>query len=235
MTYVVTVSAAYGAGGSIVGRRVAERLGVPFLDRAIPSEVAKEIGCSLQDVLEHDDRAPTGIERLLTSAARLPSITLGSVDTSFIGATDAEGRLLYEQEFVEYTERVITKVGSNGGVVLGRAGAIVLADHEHALHVRLGGAKERRLARAVSMREAEREEALATGDDPHEGASAWQPPTMRDLEDNDRARAAYVRRFYRVEADSPHFYHLIIDSTVISLATCVDLIERLARERAEHR
>ena len=33
---VVTVSALYGAGGSVVGPRVAEELDVPFLDRQIP-------------------------------------------------------------------------------------------------------------------------------------------------------------------------------------------------------
>ena len=41
---IVTVSASYGALGSEVGPRLAERLGVPFLDRAIPSEVARAAG-----------------------------------------------------------------------------------------------------------------------------------------------------------------------------------------------
>ena len=39
---VVTLASLYGAGGSVVGPRVAERLGVPFLDRAIPDAVAKQ-------------------------------------------------------------------------------------------------------------------------------------------------------------------------------------------------
>jgi hypothetical protein len=37
---VATLTTLYGAGGSAAGRRVAERLGVPFLDRAIPEAVA---------------------------------------------------------------------------------------------------------------------------------------------------------------------------------------------------
>ncbi|MBB4933705.1 cytidylate kinase [Lipingzhangella halophila] len=233
MTYVVTISATYGAGGSAIGRSVAERLDVPFVDRAVPNEVAREIGCRLEDVLEHDDRAPAGFDRLLASAAKLPSVTLGSVDASFVGATDADGRLLFDEEFVEHTERVIRKVASIGGVILGRAAAIVLADHEHALHVRLDGARERRLAQAATMREAVRDEAPATGDDaPAQEAAAWQPPTMRELDDNDRARAAYVRRFYRVNAEDPRHYHLVLDSTAISRETCADLIGRLAAERA---
>ncbi|RCV53259.1 cytidylate kinase-like family protein [Marinitenerispora sediminis] len=231
-SHVVTISATYGAGGSVIGPTVARRLGVPFVDRAIPGAVAHRIGCSLEDALEHDDRAPIGLERLLASAARMPSVTLGSIDTTFIGATDSEGRLLYDKEFVEHTERVIAQAGRTGGVVLGRAGAVVLADHATALHVRLDGPKRRRLARAAAMREESRGEALRRGD---EEAEQWRPPTMRELEDNDRARAAYVRRFYRADAADPRLYHLVVDSTAIGLAACVDAIERLARDRAAAR
>ncbi len=231
MSHVVTISATYGAGGSVVGRSVAERLGVAFLDRAIPGEVASEIGCRFEDALERDDRAPTGFSRLLASAARLPSVAMGSVDSTYIGTTDAEGRLLFDEEFVEHTERVITNVASEQGVILGRAAAVVLANHEHALHVRLDGAPDRRLMQAAAMREKARDEALATAHDERHGP-AWRPPTMRELDDNDRARAAYVRRFYRVDADDPRHYHLVLDSTAIGLATCTEIVERLARERA---
>ncbi|HEY0540394.1 MAG TPA: cytidylate kinase family protein, partial [Actinoallomurus sp.] len=39
MAGVVTVSATFGAGGSVIGPAVAERLGKPFVDRAIPYTV----------------------------------------------------------------------------------------------------------------------------------------------------------------------------------------------------
>jgi hypothetical protein len=41
---VVTVAALYRAGGSVDGPRVAERLGVPLLDREIPEYVARRTG-----------------------------------------------------------------------------------------------------------------------------------------------------------------------------------------------
>jgi hypothetical protein len=41
---VLTLAALYGAGGTVVGPRVAERLGVPFLDREIPAAAARESG-----------------------------------------------------------------------------------------------------------------------------------------------------------------------------------------------
>ena len=53
---VVTLAALYGAGGSVVGPRVAERLGVPFLDRDIPEAVAQRSGLSSDAVAVADER-----------------------------------------------------------------------------------------------------------------------------------------------------------------------------------
>ncbi len=49
--HVVTISATYGAGGALVGPEVAERLGVPFVDRAIPVAVADDLQMSIDDAL----------------------------------------------------------------------------------------------------------------------------------------------------------------------------------------
>ncbi|WP_047868512.1 AAA family ATPase [Nocardiopsis sp. RV163] len=222
---LVTISATYGAGGSAVGPAVAARLGVAFLDRAVPSAVAARIGCSLAEALQRDDRAPGRLERLLSSAARLPTVTLGSVDTALIGSTDEEGRLLYDHEFVEQTERVLGEVARQGGVVLGRAGAVVLRDRPGALHVRLDGAPDARLRRARRLWE--------SGDHGEwTGVDSDEPPSARLLDDNDRARAAYVRRFYRTDPADPSHYHLVLDAVSLSLEACVDLVVRAARDRA---
>src|SRR4051812_50103599 len=69
---VVTLSASYGAGGSVVGPRVAELLGAPFLDRAIPTEISTRLAVPLDEVLVHDDRAEHGVGALIASFARIP-------------------------------------------------------------------------------------------------------------------------------------------------------------------
>ena len=52
---VVTIAALYGASGTIIGPRVAERLGVPFLDREIPEGVAERAGLPEQAVASIDE------------------------------------------------------------------------------------------------------------------------------------------------------------------------------------
>jgi Cytidylate kinase-like family len=52
---LVTLSAAYGAGGSEVGPELAQRLGVPFVDRLIPAQVADGLGVRNDEACAHDE------------------------------------------------------------------------------------------------------------------------------------------------------------------------------------
>ncbi|MBF8189714.1 cytidylate kinase-like family protein [Nonomuraea sp. K274] len=199
---VVTISAAYGTAGSQIGPAVAERLGVPFVDRAIPNAVAEELGCTLEEALAHDDRAERGLGRLLSGAMRLPTVTFGGVDMYVPGVMP-----LAPEEFVRRTERMLRDTARNqGGVFLGRAGALVLADHPGALHVRLDAPVKRRIRQTATLGGLSEREA------------------RRIIEENDGARTAYVRHFYKADPTDPSLYHLVLDSTAIPVPTCVELI-----------
>src|SRR3954454_5344003 len=134
---LVTLSASYGAGGSQVGPALAERLGVDFLDRAIPTRVAERLAVPLDDALAHDESLGDAIGRLASSFALLPELAGAMVQAGVLGGED------YRRE----TEAIIRAHAAGGAVVLGRAGALVLRDHPEALHVRLDGTQARRVAR----------------------------------------------------------------------------------------
>ncbi|MFL6055211.1 MAG: AAA family ATPase [Actinoallomurus sp.] len=203
MAAVVTISATFGAGGSVVGPAVAEHLSVPFIDRAIPYTVAADIGCSLEEVLDHDDRAEHGLGRILANAARLPNVSLGGMDVHL-----PQRGIVPEEEFVRRTEHVIKEIADrgDGAVILGRAAQIVLAGHPSTLHVRLDGPRKRRIARIQESMEVSAEEA------------------ERLLTENDRARTAYVKHFYRADPADPGLYHLVIDSTRLAATACADMV-----------
>jgi cytidylate kinase len=213
MASVVTLSASFGAGGSVVGPQVAERLDLPFLDRAIPVAVAEALAVPMSEVMAHDERRASGIGRIFASLARaaaLPDTEFGTVPSAARATLGDQP----EQAFRDQTERVLHQVAdTDGGVILGRAGAIVLRDHEHALHVRLDGPLDARVQRAVGL----------------EGVDETQARKL--AAETDRAREAYVKHFYKCDARDPSHYHLVLDSTVLDLDTCVDLIVTAARTR----
>jgi cytidylate kinase len=47
----------------------------------------------------------------------------------------------------------------------------------------------------------------------------------------DRARDAYARVFFNVRQDDPRLYHVILDSTSLSVEASVEIIVRAAQDR----
>lgn len=203
---VVTLSAPYGAGGSIVGPRLAERLGVQFVDRAIPREVAQRLAVPLEEAVRRDEAVGGVLERLVRMLAPA-GVVYGARPV-------VEPEIVGERSYCDATEQVIREQVLEGAVILGRAAALVLRDHPGALHVRLTGPRERRLEQAMELEGIGREEA------------------GRRLEATDRAREAYVRHFYGTDPRDPELYHLVVDSTAIGLDDCVEVLALAAEARA---
>lgn len=202
---IVTVSAPYGAAGAEVAPAVAGRLGLPFHDRAIPVQVARRLGVPVAEAEANDDVVVGGLWRLVASLGTMPDPVGGVLPTSAL--PDARA---YRQQ----TERVLAEIAeTNGGVVLGRGAAMVLRDRPDALHVRLDGSRESRLAAACAR------------------SGRPEDDVRREMESTDRAREAYVRHFYRCDPAAAGNYHLVIDSTSFPLETVVELIVVAARAR----
>jgi len=203
---IVTLAALYGAGGSIVGPRVAERLGVPFLDREIPQAVALETGLPEKAVAEVDDEPRLSTDRLAARFGRLSTMTGG-------GGGALERLDLQERALRGHIEKVVARCRSSGGVVLGRGGMVVLRPVPWALHVHLWGPQGPRA----------RQGAAINGVD-HRTAVQQQRA-------EDSGRRNYVRRVYGVDGEDPSLYHMVLDSTALNLDVCVDLVVEAASAR----
>ena len=203
---VVTLAALYGAGGSVIGPRVAERLGVPFLDREIPEAVTERTGLSRDAVSVVDEAPRNRSERLIS--------TLGRASTaSGTAAGAAEDVELYERRLRGHVEEFLARASESGGVALGRGGMVVLRDLPSALHVHLGGPRVARVNQGMALEGVDRETA------------------ERRQEAEDEARIGYVRRAYGVDGEDPGMYHLMLDSTALDLDVCVELIVAASQAR----
>ena len=202
----VTIAATYDAGGSVVGPAVAKRLQLPFVDRAIPVNLAEKMHDPLVAALAEESEAGSAVARLLNSALGFTGLFAGvPLDAELMGVVPA----------VAQTENVIRGLADAGGaVILGRAGVFVLKGRQDVLHVRLDGDVEAR-RRAAMVRD---------GLD-YRSAARKQQAT-------DQARRSYVTHFYpRAGAwEDPRHYHLVLDSTAISIDTCVEIITRAAKD-----
>ena len=203
---LITVSAAYGAGGSVVAPALAERLGLPFLQRVTTSEghVAEPGPCDEQ--LSAEEVKATPVHRLLAHFTQaMPA-----------GPTQSPPSTHHQDEHLRgHGEAGIHHLlaDGGGGVILGRAAAVVLGK-DRGFHVRLDGPAERRVVQGAAI----------------EGISEEQ--AREHLCAADKARTAYVRRLYRCDPADASLYHLVIDSTAMPLDTVIELIITAARTHA---
>ena len=199
---LITVSASYGAGGSVVAPALAGRLGLPFLQRVTTSEghLARAGPCDEQ--LTAEEVKATPVHRLLAHFTQaMPA-----------GPTQSPPSTHHQDEHLRgHGEAGVHRLlAAGGGVILGRAAAVVLGK-DRGFHVRLDGPAGRRAAQGAAV----------------EGIS--QDQARQRLRAADKARTAYVRRLYRCDPADASLYHLVIDSTAIPLDTVTELIVTAAR------
>jgi cytidylate kinase len=208
----ITISAGYGAGGSIIAPQVARQLGLPLLDRAISSHVAAQLRVSVQEA-EGGVIKRSGPGRFLAVLAPLAGGVLGA-------GTDCAPPEAFPPPddaalFREQAEAIMRKALVTGAVILGRAGGAAFRDEPGVLRVRLFGPEEARLAQAARI------------EDVDEATARQRLPEV------DRARAQYVMRLYGFDIDDPELYHLQIDTTAMPIEAGVGLITAAYRSRAE--
>jgi cytidylate kinase len=199
----VTISAAYGTGGSTIARLVADELQLPLLDRAISADVA----AALQITVEEAQGATftrSRTDRFLALLAPLASGVLGA-------GTDAAPPEAAEvptdgEIFRDRAEQIMRQAATTGAVILGRGGGAAFRNDPDVLRVRLFGAKPARVAHAARTQHLDIAEA------------------EKQLARVDAARAQYVRRLYAMDIDDPTLYILQIDSTVLDETACARLI-----------
>lgn len=200
-TLVVTLFESYGSGASYVSARVADALGVPLHVQAFSSE---EIEAAMS---VHESRS------LLT---RVFNAMGGSV-ASYTGG-EGPNILLAERgdtyELVAANTRYVEESAREGGVIVGRNGAFILADWPGALHVRLDGPLDQRIARAAQ----------------ESGIDLEQAAQRQKRED--QVRADMSIEFYGWDPREADRYHLVLNTGLMDLDTCTDIIVQIARAKA---
>lgn len=133
---IVTLFEMYGSGATLVGPRIAEALGVPWISQAFSSEQIETAEAARQQ--EPDDSLLARVFRRLGATPQMQDDRGGQV--LFTGS---------DRELVEENNKTVLESTRAGGVILGRNGAIILAGQPRAVHILLTGSREDRIARAA--------------------------------------------------------------------------------------
>jgi glucuronide carrier protein len=193
---VVTINGSYGAGAKQVGRGVAHGLGLPYFGPAFSSE-ALEGGH--EDVRAQEATFLTRMIAVMAAAFGVSVIPDGTVE-------------LHKKELIEENHRQVQGCARLGGVMVGRHGALLLADRPNTVHVLLTGTVEDRIERAASEAGITREHAA------------------RRVEREDHVRADMAIALFDWDPRIPDHYDLVVNTSRIPLDGVVEMV--LAAVRA---
>lgn len=132
---IITISRQYGSGGRIVGKLLAERLGVPFYDNELISLAAEKTGLSKECFVNAEETSTGNLFLSLTTLT--PSI-------------ESFGLPFNEKIFLVQSQ-IIKEVAEKGScVIVGRSADYVLSDMENCVHLFLQADLKDRINRAIA-------------------------------------------------------------------------------------
>ena len=135
---IITISREFGSGGRTIGRKVAERLGIPFYDKELVEQIALESGFAEKFVEEHGEHAPG---RTLFSYAFAPQGVPGVMN----GLSTAD--FLWNIQC-----SAILQLAEKGPcVIVGRNADYILKDQAECLRVYVHASAEKRADRIVRV------------------------------------------------------------------------------------
>ena len=197
--YIISISREYGSGGRLIGKRLASQLGIPCYDRTIIQKTAEKSGLSPEFIARAEERARSFFHLSVTPIG------------AGIPAFTLQGVPVSHQAFFAQSE-VIRELADEGPcVIVGRCADYILREREDCLHTFIHASVPFRADRIVRLY----------------GESEKAPE--KRLADKDTRRRVNYKHYTDREWGMAQNYHITLDSGVLGIDRCVEIILDLAQ------
>ncbi len=230
---VITINGPSGSGAVTVGQAVSHQMGLNFVDRLVTVEAAKLVGKPVGALIEKEQRVirfrdrlgqffQTMLERSAMSGVSGEPYFGRGIDTlppetyaELARDSAATAVKVDDKAFIEAMTQVVKDLHQRGNVVIiGRGANIILADTPGVIHVGLMAKLELRVQTLVEREHLEPDEAQVY------------------VEELERARVAYFRKFFKVHPNEPSIYHMMLNMDKIRPQIAAEVIVHAAGDLA---
>ena len=231
---VVTVAGLSGAGPRSLGPLVAQRLEADYVDRLILTNVAREVGATVEALHEREERPPTRGERFSRLLQRIleRSAVSGAGGDPYFGPgvaaflteeyedlpqpTITKGHELEDEAYIEAVHTVLEEMAQSGNtVIVGRGSHVILRDLPNVLRVGVVSEYEDRVNTIMERERIPRDVAETT------------------MAARDDARAYYFRRFLGLDnPDAPELFHMVVNISEVGLDYAADMVANASMAHA---
>ena len=200
---VITIGRQFGSGGRYVGRLLAEKLGVPFYDKELLSEAAKNSGIC-EEIFEEHDEKPT--------RSLLFSLVTG-MQSHMAAGNFYMDMPLNHKIFLAQFDAIRRIAGEGSCVIVGRCADYVLRENPDAVSIFVKGDMESKIARAVKYYGIEEDKA------------------EERIRKADKQRASYYNYYATATWGDVDNYDLVVDTGALGVEGAVELIAKFLELR----
>lgn len=202
--FVITINRELGSGGRTVGRKLAERLGVPFYDKALIKALQEKYHFSVDEIEKLKGRSHSWWAEFKRS------LSLGMLQSEadyYQVSVDNKPDMLTTDDMFNAEQEILKGIAAaESCVVAGRSGFFVFRNHPNRLSILIQASMDFRVARVVRKQSVTPEEALKT------------------IETVDKMRENYVNKYTKTSRYDTRNYDLVISADNKTEDEIVDLI-----------
>ena len=192
--FVVTINRELGSGGRTVGRKLAEKLGVEYYDKALIKALQERYNLSAEDIEEIKVRKQNWLEEILRMMTFSES---GYELNQTVESTDV---------FRAETEILKALAKDTSCVIAGRSGFYIFRDHPNHLSIFIQASMLSRVARVAREQNMSKEEARLT------------------IEKIDQMRENYIKEQTGLSRYDTRNYQLVLSMDELTEDAAVDVI-----------
>ena len=192
---LITIRGQLGGGAPEIGRLIADKLHIGYVDREIIAGVAERLQWDEREVIRKEMPPGTLLGRIVEAIAST------AVGDAFCGGAylPAECIPVGDTSYVKTLQAVIRELANGPPLVIrGRGSQLILKDHPGALHVLVVAPFEVRLNRVMHD--------LAIDED----------AARREISDFDTCRHEFIKRYFQADLDNPLLYDLVLNTERLS-------------------
>ncbi|MCM1517780.1 MAG: cytidylate kinase-like family protein [Pseudoflavonifractor sp.] len=202
--FVITIGRQFGSGGRVLGRLLAERLGIEFYDKKLLAEAARRSGVNAEFFEKADEKAPSFFSGLFSFSFGYNPIPYYS------GSTSISDDSIYKAQ----SDFITSLAAKNSCIIVGRSADYVLRDHPRCVNLFVHAPIEDRVARIVKR-----------GD-------KTTPEQARAMADKiNKLRANYYNFYTDKTWGDAASYDLTFDSSLLPMEDIADIVVDYVKRR----
>ena len=193
---IITVGRQYGSGGRYVARLLAEKLEIPYYDKELLAEVAKDSGIGKELLEEHDEKNTRGFLFSMVSGTQ----SVGDASSMYLGMPLNHRIFLAQFDTIKH-------IASQGScVIVGRCADYVLKSEENVVNFFINGNKAEKKRRILERYDIEKNK-------------------VEDfIKKTDKRRASYYNYYTDMKWGEPKNFDLCINTSKTGIDGAVELM-----------